>query len=158
MPAFSVADSVQTAEDGTLILTGNAEVRRLDAVVKGERIEYQRDTRQLRVRGQGLMMREGNLVRSDAFDYNLETNVGQVQAPQFWLGGGGGSGTASRGEVFSRSHMRLLDVRYTACPCPQPAWYITAPRVDFTTKASPGAACCTSRACRFWPRRGCRFR
>jgi len=140
MPAFSVADSVQTTEDGTLILTGNAEVRRMDAVVKGERIEYQRDTNQLRVRGQGLMMREGNLVRSDAFDYNLDTNVGEVQAAQFWLGGGGGSGTAGHGEVFSRSHMRLLDVRYAACPCPQPAWYITSSRVDFHVDDNEGIA------------------
>jgi len=140
MPAFSVADSAHTDAEGRAILTGNAEVRRTDAVVKGQRIEYQHETGQIRVRGQGLMMREGNLVRSPAFDYNLESQTGQIEEASFWLGGGGGSGTAERGRIFSRNHMRLTDVNYSACPCPQPDWYITAPRVDFYVDENEGVA------------------
>jgi len=139
LPAFSVADIVQTDEDGRLILTGDAEVRRMDAVLKGQRIVYQRDTGQIHVQGPGLMMRDGNLVRGEAMDYNLDSSVGQVQAPRFWLEGGG-SGTASRSEIFSRDHMRLTDVDYTGCPCPEPAWRITSPRVDLYADRNEGVA------------------
>src|SRR3546814_11576848 len=63
-------------------------------------------------------------------DYNLNSETGEIDAPSFWLGATGGAGTASRADIFSRSQMRLADVNYSGCPCPDPAWYIKAPRVD----------------------------
>ncbi len=140
MPVFSIADEVRTDEDGKLILTGNAEVRRIDSVVKGDRIDYQRETGQVDVRGNGLMMRDGSIVHSDSFNYNLDGETGKIQGPKFQLGEGGGSGTAELGEVFSREHMRLSDAYYVACPCPDPAWHITSPRVDFYIDKNEGVA------------------
>lgn len=140
MPVFSVADDVRTDEDGKLILTGNAEVRRVDSVVKGDRIDYLRDTGQVDVHGKGMMMRDGTIVYSPSFQYNMDSETGKVQAPDFWLGDGGGSGRAEQGEIFSRDHMRLTDAYYVACPCPAPAWHITSPRVDFYLDENEGVA------------------
>lgn len=140
MPVFSVADDMRTDEDGKLILTGNAEVRRIDSVVKGDRIDYLRDTGQVDVRGNGLMMRDGTIVNSGSFSYNLDRQTGELTAPKFKLAEGGGSGTAEFGEIFSRDHMRLTDAYYVACPCPEPAWHITSPRVDFYLDDNEGVA------------------
>src|SRR5690606_33911236 len=60
--------------------------------------------------------------------------------PNFWLGATGGAGTASRADIFSRSHMRLADVNYSGCPCPDPSWYIKSPRVDLHFDENEGIA------------------
>ncbi|MCB5362510.1 LPS-assembly protein LptD [Pusillimonas sp. CC-YST705] len=140
MPVFSVADDVRTDEDGKLILTGKAEVRRIDSVVKGDRIDYQRDTGQVDVQGSGLIMRDGTIVNSSSFSYNMDGETGEITAPTFILGEGGGSGRAEFGEIFSRDHMRLTEAFYVACPCPEPAWHITSPRVDFYIDKNEGVA------------------
>lgn len=138
--SFIVSDRVDSQPDGKLILTGDAEVRRIDSVVKGDRIDYQRDTGQVDVWGDAMIMRDGTIVRGPELHYNLDSETGEISSPDFWLGAGGGSGTAERAQIFSRSEMRLTDMTYAACPCPNPAWYISAPRVDFDTEANEGVA------------------
>ncbi|OXR49277.1 LPS biosynthesis protein [Pusillimonas sp. T2] len=138
--SFIVADQVETDPDGKLTLTGKAQVRRIDSVVKGDRIDYQRNTGQVDVWGDGMMMRDGNIIRGPELHYNFDSDTGEITTPDFWLGAGGGSGTAERAQIFSRSQMRLTDMTYAACPCPDPAWYISAPRVDFDTEENEGVA------------------
>ncbi|WP_209304300.1 LPS-assembly protein LptD [Pusillimonas caeni] len=140
MTSILVADKMETDEDGKVILTGNAEVRRIDSVVKGDHIDYQRETGQVNVRGNGLIMREGNIVRGPELSYNVDAETGEVNDPNFWLGADGGSGTAEKADIFSRSQMRLNSARYAGCPCENPPWYITSPRVDFDFDENEGVA------------------
>lgn len=140
MTSFLIADKMETDEDGLLILTGNAQVRRIDSVVKGDRIDYQRDTGQVNVRGNGLIMRDGNIVRGPELSYNVDAETGEVNDPNFWLGADGGFGKAEKADIFSRSQMRLSSARYSGCPCENPPWYITSPRVDFDFDDNEGIA------------------
>ena len=140
MSAFLIADDIHTDEDGRVILSGNAEVRRIDSVVKGDHIDYHRSTGQLRVRGNGLMMRDASIVQAPAFDYNVDAETGEITEPDFWLGTTGGAGTAERADIFSSDHMRLNQVTYTGCPCPDPAWYIKSRQVDLHFEDNEGIA------------------
>lgn len=138
--SFLVADKMETDEDGKVILTGSAEVRRLDSVVKGDQIDYQRETGQVNVRGNGMIMRDGNIVRGPELHYNIDAETGEVNDPNFWLGADGGSGMAEKADIFSRSQMRLSSAKYAGCPCENPPWYITSPRVDFDFDENEGVA------------------
>lgn len=140
MTSFLVADSMETDDEGKLILSGEAEVRRIDSVVKGDRIAYDRDTGDVQVTGNGMIMRDGSIVRGPELQYNVEYETGEVQDPNFWLGASGGSGQAERAQIFSRSRMRLTNMEYTGCPCPDPAWYISSPRVDLDFDENEGVA------------------
>lgn len=140
MAVYLIGDQMKTLEDGTLRLEGGAQVRRIDSVVKGDRIDYQEKTGQVEVRGNGLIMRDGALVRSPEFDYNLDADTGRMSSPEFWLGATGGSGTATQADILSSNHMRLSDVNYSGCPCPEPAWYIQSPKVDLYSKENEGVA------------------
>ena len=130
MSAFLIADDIHSDAEGTVVLSGNAEVRRIDSVVKGDRIDYHRSTGQLRVRGNGLIMRDANIVKAPAFDYNVDAETGEISEPNFWLGATGGAGEAESANIFSSDHMRLNQVTYSGCPCPDPAWYIKSRPVD----------------------------
>jgi LPS-assembly protein len=138
--SFLVADKIESDKNGLVVLTGGAEVRRIDSVVKGDHIDYQRSTGAVRVRGNGLIMRDGNIVRGPSFDYNIDHETGKVEFPTFLLGATGGTGKGSEGEIFSRSEMQLTDATYSGCPCPDPAWYIEAPKVDFHIDENEGVA------------------
>lgn len=140
LSAFTISDKIENDTDDKIILTGNAEVRRNDAVVKGQRIDYQRGTGQVDVWGDGYLMRDGNVVKGPEIHYNLDSETGEITNADFWLGAGGGSGTSALTQVFSRSQMRMTDMEYAACPCPDPAWYISAPRVDFDFDENEGVA------------------
>lgn len=140
LSAFLVSDHINTDPDGRLILTGDAEIRRLDSVLKGQRIEYLRGTGQVDVFGDGMLMRDGSIVKGPELHYNLDSDTGEISDADFWLGATGGAGKADRAQIFSRSTMRLTNTQYSACPCPKPAWYISAPRVDFDFDANEGVA------------------
>ncbi|HUG57540.1 MAG TPA: LPS-assembly protein LptD [Candidimonas sp.] len=138
--SFLVGDKMESDPDGLVKLTGKAEVRRIDSVVKGDYIDYQRSTGQVRVRGNGLIMRDANIVTGPEVDYNINSETGEVTDPNFWLGATGGSGKATRADILSRDHMRLTDVTYSGCPCPDPSWYIKSSRVDLHYEDNEGVA------------------
>ena len=140
LPSFLIGDDITRHANGQVTLQGNAQVRRLDGVVKGDRIDYDQTTGDTEVRGEGLLMRDGNIVRGPHLRYNTRTSKGDIQAPQFWLGASAGKGRAEHADILSRQHMRLNDVRYTGWSGPDPAWYIDASRVDLYLDENEGAA------------------
>lgn len=138
--SFLSGDKMESDPDGLVTLTGEAEVRRIDSVVKGDSIDYQRSTGQVRVRGNGLIMRDASIVTGPAIDYNINSETGEVTEPNFWLGATGGGGKAVKADILSRNHMRLADVTYSGCPCPEPSWYIKSSRVDLRFDENEGVA------------------
>jgi len=138
-PAFLLGDSVAADGAGRVTLTGDAQVRRADAVAKGDVITYDSNTGQLHVRGQGLLMRDANIVTGSALDYNLQQETGSITQPRFWLVSGA-SGFAREAQIPGQRRMRLLDTTYTGCPCPNPAWFIESSRVDMDFDANEGVA------------------
>ncbi|QAA94059.1 LPS-assembly protein LptD [Pollutimonas thiosulfatoxidans] len=140
MSAFLVADKMETDENDKIILTGSAQVRRIDSIVKGDHIDYERSTGQVHVRGNGLILRDASVIKGPKLTYNVDSETGQISDPNFWLGATGGAGTATQADIYSRDHMRLSDVTYSGCPCPDPSWYIESPQVDLHFDDNEGIA------------------
>ena len=140
LPSFLIGDDINRDAQGRVILRGNAQVRRLDAVIKGDRIDYLESTGEVDVRGNGLVVRDGNIVRGPHLRYNVDSEQGLVEQPRFWLGGSAGAGKAAEAEILSRQHMRLKNVRYSGWTGPDPAWYIDSSRVDLYLDENEGAA------------------
>ncbi|TAM87080.1 MAG: LPS-assembly protein LptD [Candidimonas sp.] len=140
MSVFLTADKIQTESNGEVVLTGSAEVRRIDSVVKGDRIDYQRNTGEVQVHGNGLIMRDASIVTGPSLRYNVNSKTGEVSDPNFWLGANAGSGKAAQADILDSQDMRLHDVVYAGCPCADPPWYIESPRVDLHFQENEGVA------------------
>jgi len=140
MPAFLEGDRIDGAPSGRVVLTGNAQVRRNDTVLKGDRIDYQQESGQLDAQGSVRLLRDANLVTGSRLSYNVDSDTGEVDEPNFWLGANGGSGRATHADILSRSRMRLTKANYTGCPCPNPSWEIRASRVDLDFDDNEGVA------------------
>ncbi len=140
LPVHLEGDRMDGDPNSDVTLTGHAQVRRLDNVLKGDRINYRRETGELDAEGNVRLLREGSLVAGPRLKYNIDQETGSVEQPDFWIGANGGSGTAQYADIFSRSRMRLTDVVYTGCPCPNPAWEIRSSRVDLDFDENEGVA------------------
>lgn len=140
MSVYFTADTIKRTDDGEIILSGDAQVRRIDSIAKGEEIRYEQEQGDLSIRGNGRLIRQGTIINSPAIDYNLKSETGQVQAPQFSFGGSGGSGKAEEAHLLSKDHLRMKTVEYTGCPCPAPAWFIRSPQVDLYNDSNTGVA------------------
>ncbi|MEI2416829.1 LPS-assembly protein LptD [Orrella sp. JC864] len=140
IPVILEGDRMDGDPDTDVTLTGNAQVRRIDSVLKGERIRYRRGTGELDAEGGVRLLRDGSLVVGPRLHYNVDQETGNVDEPSFWIGANGGSGRAEYADIFSRSRMRLTNVVYTGCPCPDPAWEIRSSRVDLDFDENEGVA------------------
>jgi len=138
-PAFLLGDRIVADGEGRVTLSGDAQVRRIGSVVKGDTVTYIRQTGEVQVRGHGLIMRDASIVTGPTLDYNLTDETGRVAEPQFWLVSGG-SGSAREAQILSQSRLRLLDAVYAGCPCPEPAWVIKSSQVDLDSEKNEGVA------------------
>ncbi|WP_054416441.1 LPS-assembly protein LptD [Achromobacter ruhlandii] len=140
IPAYMEADTIEGDPDSDLTLTGAAQVRRIDGVIKGDRINYRKDTGEVDVQGNARMMRDGTLVTGPNAKFNVDKYSGEVEQPSFWLGATGGFAVADKADIFSKSQMRLHTVTYSGCPCETPSWYIKANTVDIDFDENEGVA------------------
>lgn len=140
IPAYMEADAIEGDPDSDLTLTGAAQVRRIDGVIKGDRINYRKDTGEVDARGNVRIMRDGTLVTGPNAKFNVDRYSGEVEQPNFWLGAAGGFAAAQHADIFSKSQMRLHTVTYSGCACETPSWYIKANTVDIDFDENEGVA------------------
>nr|WP_254926042.1 LPS-assembly protein LptD [Bordetella genomosp. 11] len=126
--------------DSNVTLTGSAQVRRIDSVLKGDQITYRRASGEVDSQGSARLMRDGTLVTAPAMKYNIDADSGQLSSPDFWLGATGGFAKADHADIFSRSTMRLQNTTYTGCACAEPSWYIKSKSVDLDFDENEGVA------------------
>ena len=139
IPAYLEADSIDGDPDSDLTLTGNAQVRRIDGVIKGDRINYRKDSGEVDVEGSARMMRDGTLVTGPRAKFNVDKYTGEIEA-EFLDGATGGFAVAEHADIFSKSQMRLHTVTYSGCNCEKPSWYIKATTVDVDFDENEGVA------------------
>ena len=138
--SYLEADQMDGSPDSRIVLTGNAQVRRIDTVLKGDRIDYNRNTGDINTQGSARLLRDGTLVTAPSLVYNVDNETGQIENPNFWMGASGGFARAEHGDIFSRSTMRLSGVTYSGCDCEVPSWYIKSRTLDLDFDENEGIA------------------
>ncbi|TSH99283.1 LPS-assembly protein LptD [Verticiella sediminum] len=140
LPAFTRSEELAGNPDESVTLTGAAEVRRNDVILKGSRIHYDRVGEVLDAEGDVRLLREGSVVTGPGLRLELDTDTGAFSEPNFYVAATGGSGRAREAEFLSRSRTRLYDAYYTGCPCPEPDWWVRARQVDLDFDKNEGLA------------------
>jgi LPS-assembly protein len=139
MPMYLAGDDMNLNPDGELVIEGRGVVRRADAVLSAGYLRYNDQTSVVDARINARLVQDGNVVIGPSMRYNLDTDEGEVESPEFWLSDGG-SGIGSKAVMTNRNEMTIDDVTYSACPCPEPAWWITASEVDLNHEENEGEA------------------
>lgn len=139
MPAFLEAREMRGDAQNNVVLEGNASVRRQDAILKANIINYNKRVGVMDAQGNATLVRDGNIVTGPSITYNTEDGTASIDQPNFWLESGG-AGVGSWADVYNRNQMSLTDVTYSGCPCPQPSWYIETEKLDLDFNENEGVA------------------
>lgn len=140
LPVFTQSQELQGDPNQSITLTGDAEVRRNDVILKGTRIHYDRVNEVLDAKGSVRLLREGSLVTGPSLRLNLDSDSGSFENPEFYVAATGGSGSASEARFLSKTRTTLYNATYSGCPCPEPDWYIKARQVDLDFDENEGLA------------------
>lgn len=140
---FTDSAQAQISDDTNKItLMGDAQVRRSDAILKGDRITYDRRTGEVEAQGNARLFRDGTLVTGPGLKYNVDKKTGVIESPVFRMSDGG-AGNADRAEMVDDNHVRLTNALYSACNCGEPEdrfWYIKSKNVNIYNDENEGIA------------------
>jgi LPS-assembly protein len=139
MPGFLEAREMHGDAQGNVRMIGDAAMRRQDAVLRANVIDYNKTTNVLYAQTNARLIRYGNVITGTSVIYNAEDGTASVDQPNFWIENGG-AGVGSWADVFNKNQMSLKDVTYSGCPCPQPSWYIETEKLDLDYAANEGVA------------------
>ena len=139
LPVYLGGDRMNVNPEGDLVIEGRGSVRRADTVLTAGYLHYNDKTTEVRARGNARLIQDGNVVIGPAMRYNLDADEGEVESPSFWFNNGG-TGVGSRAVITNQNEMTIDDVTYSACPCPNPAWWLTASEVNLDFDANEGQA------------------
>jgi LPS-assembly protein len=139
LPAYLSGQQMTGVAEDTLTIEGDGSVRRADAVLSGQYLNYDEKTSEVMARINARLVQDGNIVTGPRLRYNLDTDEGEVDSPQFWLSNGG-TGIGSKAVITNRNEMTITDMTYSGCPCPDPAWWIKSSEVDLNYEENEGTS------------------
>lgn len=145
LPSFVSGQRIEGQTDGVTTVTGEAELRRHDTVIRADRLSVDQRTSEATAQGNVLINRDGNRYTGPALQLNLDTFVGRFTQPSFELLNNDGRGDASRLDFEGEDRAVAYDARYSTCPRTpgadwMPAWLVRASRIEFDNVEQTAAA------------------
>ncbi len=120
--AFVFADHLEGQKDGQMEATGNVVLRQPDRSVRMDRMLYDQNTREVEGFGAVKLEQSNSTLRAPYLKLNLDTNIGHMEKPQYYLADNGGRGQADALDIQDREHYSLAHATYTTCPANQTDW------------------------------------
>lgn len=144
-PTFVSGERVSGRPDLETVVEGHAELRRGATFLRADRIEYFQPTDLLTSQKNVRINHNGNRFEGPRLELQLDRFEGFFTAPRYWFLSNGGNGQAERVDFIDDKHLTAHHASYTTCERDneeswQPAWVLTATRVDFDTEAQTGLA------------------
>ena len=144
-PVFLQADRISGRPDLDTLLEGKAELRKLDTVIRADRLSYDQPTDRAVATGNVLINRGGNVYEGPKLDLKVEAFEGSFTSPRYRFLQNDAHGTADRADFIDASHAQIHNATYTTCrrePGPDwlPGWILRARRIDLDNDEQTGVA------------------
>lgn len=123
-PAFVEADHLSGKKEDRIEATGNAVLRKRGQSIRADRLLYFQDTQDLDALGSVVLEQDGNTMSGPHLKLNLDTNVGAMEQPVFYLAENGGRGAADILNIHDKQHFTLDNATYTTCPADNQDWLL----------------------------------
>jgi LPS-assembly protein len=144
LPVHVSGDTIERSGEDKVIVSGDAELRRLGLVIRADQIRHDTATQQMEAVGEVRVIDGDNRYRGPQLNVNLETQVGAFESPLFELGSGA-RGDAKELRFQGPKQSEAVGVRYSTCPRPddkdwRPDWVLNASSVAFDREQQLGVA------------------
>jgi LPS-assembly protein len=140
LPVYIEADRIDGYYQQEIEATGNVRMRRGDQLLSADRVKYYQDTEDAEVEGNVLLERVDDILQGSYLEFNLRTEVGELNHPSYFMKDEGGRGSGSLLLLEGEDHYRLKEGRYTTCPVGNDDWYIVADDLAIDKEKEVGTA------------------
>lgn len=138
--AFVSAQSVKVQKDKQLEATGAVELRQSDQVIKADHLLYEQESQDIHADGSVSLEQKGAMVAGPSLKLNLDSNIGEMNQPQFRFSENHSRGTAETLHIESKTNYAFDDATYTTCPAESDDWLVRMSRLDIDRTAQVGVA------------------
>ncbi len=123
-PTFIEADRLTGKKESQLEATGNAVLRKRGQSIRADRLLFFQDTQDLDAQGSVVLEQEGSTMSGPHLKLNLDTYVGTMEQPVFYLPENDGRGSGDMLHIHDRQHYTLDKATYTTCPADDQDWLV----------------------------------
>lgn len=139
-PAFVEADRLVGKKENQIEATGNAILRKRGQSIRADRLLYFQDTQDLDARGSVVVEQDGNTMSGPHLILNLDTNIGRMEQPVFYLVENDGRGSADMLHFHDKQHYTLDNATYTTCPADNEDWFLKMKGLEIDRERQIGVA------------------
>ena len=139
-PAIVEADSLTGKPDGQVEATGNVILHKDGQTIRADRLTYSPQTQELDARGAVKLEQDGSTVSGPQLRLNLDTRIGNMEQPQFYLKENDARGSANIIHIRDRQHYLLEQATYTTCPAGNDDWLLKMSSLEIDRDRQIGTA------------------
>ena len=139
-PAFIEADHLTGKKESQIEATGNAILRKRGQSIRADRLLYFQETQDLDAQGSVVLEQDGNTMSGPHLKLNLDTSIGFMEQPVFYLVENDGRGSADMLHIHDKQHYTLDNATYTTCPADNQDWLLNMHGLEIDRDRQIGTA------------------
>lgn len=140
IPSFVEADRLEGKKENQIEATGNAILRKRGQSIRADRLLYFQDTQDLDAQGSVVLEQAGNTISGPHLKLNLDTSMGTMEKPIFYLAENNGRGSADIMHIQDRQHYTLEKATYTTCAADNQDWLLKMSGLEIDRDRQIGTA------------------
>ncbi|MBI5435853.1 MAG: LPS-assembly protein LptD [Nitrosomonadales bacterium] len=140
IPVFISAQRLEGKKDNQVEAIGEVELRKRGQAISADHLLYFQSSRDVVADGAVRVEQDGNVIRSPHLQLNLDTNIGVMTQPVFYLGDNHARGDADTLYMKGRQNYILHDVTYTTCPADKDDWLLKVRELEIDRDRQMGVA------------------
>jgi LPS-assembly protein len=139
-PAVIEADSLVGQKENQIEATGDATISQGGQSIRADRLLYQQNSHELDAQGSVVLEQNGNTMSGPHLQFNLDSSVGKMEQPQFYLKENDARGSADQLHIQDRQHFTLDHATYTTCPAGNQDWFLKMGTLEIDRTRQIGTA------------------
>jgi len=140
VPAKADANAVKSTDDKHYLFEGDAELSRLDQLLRADRILYDSETTDYDANGNIRYQDRGMLLSADNAKGNADLDQCTMEGVRYQLLSSRGNGVAETAVMDDKSHANLTQSTYTTCDLTTPKWSFRAKEMKLDQDEGIGRA------------------
>ena len=139
-PIFISAQQIEGKDANRIEATGDVELRKRGQVVTADRMVYLRDSKEVSAEGSVRIEQNNDEIRGPQLRYNLDSSIGDMEQPEFYLNGNHARGNADSVHLAGKENYILHNVSYTTCPAGKDDWWLKTRELEIDRSTQIGVA------------------
>jgi len=139
-PSFVEADNLEGKQEDRIEANGNAILRKRGQSIRADHLLYFQNSEDLDATGSVVLEQGGNTMSGPHLMLNLETSIGTMEQPTYYLAETDGRGSADIMHIKDKQHYTLDNATYTTCRADDEDWMLKMRGLDIDREQQVGTA------------------